>query len=97
MVVLHNEMPWQVATNFLLAATHGYAYGQCWRYDLINQRLEGLEGRISPTDALHLLEDASQDVTQWSITYDMTHGNLQVVVGRDYSNAVRFHVEGSVQ
>lgn len=85
MVVFHNESPWQVATNFLFVSTKGNAQGHCWRYDLIEQRLDGHDGRISSRDALRLLEDVSQDITQWSIIYHMTSGELEVVMGRSYS------------
>jgi hypothetical protein len=88
MVVFRNESTWQVATNFLLASTNGHEQGQCWRYDLINQRLKELEGKVSFQDAFHLLEDVSQDITQWSIVYHMTSGNLNIVMGRDYSGRI---------
>ena len=94
MVVFRNEAPWQVATNFLLSSTHGNTDGWCWRYDLISRRLYGLEGRISSKKALHLLEDVSQDHTQWSVLYNMTTGDLQIVMGRDYSGTIHtFHLE----
>ena len=85
MVVFRNESTWQVITNFLLASTNGNPQGQCWRYDRINQRLNEQEGRVSSRDAIRLLEDVSQEGTQWSIVYNMTSGDLQVVMGHDYS------------
>jgi len=85
MVVFRNESSWQVATNFLLASTNGHAQGQCWRYDLIEQQLQELEGRISSKNALRLLEDVAQDHTQWSIVYHISSGDLKVVMGRDFS------------
>jgi hypothetical protein len=98
MVVFHNESQWQVATNFLLASTNGDTQGQCWRYDLINERLNELEGQISVRNALRLLEDVSQDITQWSIVYHMTTGAIDVVMGREYARrAHTFHLEGSVR
>ena len=94
MVVFRNEAPCQLATNILLSSTHGNTDGWCWRYDLISRRLYGLEGRISSKKALHLLEDVSQDHTQWSVLYNMTTGDLQIVMGRDYSGTIHtFHLE----
>lgn len=93
MVVFRNESPWLVATNFLLASTNGDAQGQCWRYDLISQRLTESEGWISSQEAFHLLEDVSQENTQWSILYHMTSGDLEIVMGRSYSEKVHsFHL-----
>jgi hypothetical protein len=93
MVVFRNESTWQIATNFLLASTNGNAQGQCWRYDLINQRLKELEGQVSSEDAFQLLEDVSQDNTQWSIVYHMTSGDLEIIMGRGYSTEAHiFHL-----
>ena len=83
MVIFRNEARWQTATNFLLASPNQYE--PCWRYDLIEQRLNELDGRVSSKDAIHLLEDVSQDITQWSVVYHMTTGELEVVMGREYS------------
>jgi hypothetical protein len=97
MVAFRNESQWQVATNFLLASTNGNAQGQCWRYDLIERRLNELGGRVSTKNAFRLLEDVSQDHTQWSILYHMTSGDLEVVMGREYTRKVHtFHLEGTV-
>lgn len=93
MVIFRNDARWQTATNFLLASTNGDAQGQCWRYDLISQRLTESEGWISSQEAFHLLEDVSQENTQWSILYHMTSGDLEIVMGRSYSVKVHsFHL-----
>lgn len=98
MIVFRNEPPWQTATNFLLASTKGQTQGQCWRYDLIEQRLKEWEGKASFEDALRLLEDVSQDNTQWSILYHMTSGDLDIVMGRDYSgNPHTFQMEQTIR
>ncbi|MEW6030688.1 MAG: carcinine hydrolase/isopenicillin-N N-acyltransferase family protein [Chloroflexota bacterium] len=96
MVVFRNESTWQVATNFLLASTNGNEQGQCWRYDLLEQRLNELQGWVSSNDALHLLEDVSQDITQWSIVYHLASGDLEIVMGQDYSEIHEFHLEQMV-
>jgi hypothetical protein len=93
MVIFRNDARWQTATNFLLASTNGDEQGQCWRYDLINRRLNELEGQISSQAAFHLLGDVSQENTQWSILYHMTSGDLEIVMGRSYSVKVHsFHL-----
>ena len=88
MVVFRNETPWQVATNFLLASTNGNKLGQCWRYDLLDQRLGEQYGKVSSKDALRLLDDVSQDITQWSIVYHMTSGKVHIVMGQAYSGTL---------
>ena len=98
MVVFRNDTPWQVATNFLLASTNGNVQGQCWRFDLISQRLLDLGGQISPQDSIRLLEEVSQDHTQWSILYHMTGRDIDIVMGRDYSGKpLTFHLDQPLQ
>ncbi len=93
MIVFRNETPWQVTTNFLVASTNGDTQGQCWRYDRVDERLKQLGGQISSKDALHLLEDVSQENTQWSIVYHMTSGDMEVVMGRNYLGTIHtFHL-----
>jgi hypothetical protein len=88
MVVFRNDNDWQTATNFLVASAQGHAQGHCPRYDRMQERLARLHGRIAAPDALALLEDVSQDSTQWSIVYHMTSGEIEVVMGRGYSEPV---------
>lgn len=98
MVMFRNETTWQVATNFLLASTNGNPQSQCWRYDRVDERLKELEGRILSKDALRLLKDVSQENTQWSIVYHMTSGDLEIVMGRNYSGTTHtFHLEKIAQ
>jgi linear amide C-N hydrolase (choloylglycine hydrolase family) len=94
MVVFRNKSAWHTATNFLLASVNGHPQGECWRYDRMSRRLGELQGQISAPDAVSLLGDVSQDSTQWSIVYHVTSGDLEVVMGRGYSEPVRsFHLE----
>jgi len=92
MRVFHNEDPWQLATNFLVAATDRNPQGQCPRYDRISQRLQETGGQLSAQEALSLLADVSQDHpqegsnTQWSIVYDMSGGDVNIVMGMKYAN-----------
>jgi hypothetical protein len=96
MVVFRNAASWQTATNFLLARTDGRPQGQCWRYDRMSQHLQETEGRMSSQDALVLLADVSQGNTQWSIVYHMGTGEVNIVLGRDYSGVIHhFEVEPS--
>ncbi len=92
MHVFRNEDPWQLATNFLDAGTDGQPQGQCLRFDHISQRLEALKGRSTVEEALRILEQVSQDgaetSTQWSVVYDMSAGEVHVVMGQKYTDGV---------
>ncbi len=98
MVTFRNRSGWQTATNFLLASTDGHPQGQCWRYDRMVQRLRELQGRILSPDAIRLLEDVSQENTQWSIVYHLASGDIDIVMGRNYSRPVHtFHLVQSAR
>jgi hypothetical protein len=88
MVVFRSGTTWQVATNFLLASTNGKERGLCWRYDLLEQRLAASNGHLSSEAAMHLLEEVSQENTQWSVVYHLISGDLDVIMGRRYQGEV---------
>ncbi len=98
MVIFRSEDPWQLATNFLVASTAGRTQGQCPRYDRISQRLQELGGQLTIQEALNLLagvsqgepqgEPQAQSTTQWSLVYDMTGSDVNIVMGRKYTGGV---------
>lgn len=91
MIQLPNENAWHVATNHLRCIAHGD--GGCWRYRTIDQRLTQLNGEIEAGGAMQLLSDVKQESTQWSSVYDLTSGDIQVVIGQKYNNTFPFHLD----
>jgi hypothetical protein len=92
MVIMPNETPWHLATNFLRASVGESAAGQCWRYDRLSQRLTDAQGRMTTPSAMRLLSDVSQEGTQWSIVYGMSTGDVSVTMGRQYDTPHTFHL-----
>ena len=93
MTVLRNDQPWQVSTNFILAQERPVGAGSpCWRYNRAYSRLEQSQGAISSAEAMSLLEDVSQANTMWSVVYDMTGGDVQVAMGRQFNQVHSFHL-----
>lgn len=90
MVVTPNEASWHQATNFLRAAAGDSTEGICWRHDTISERLQETGGRVTVEDAFNLLEDVSQDGTQWSVVYEMDDYQVSVVMGRQYESVHTF-------
>jgi hypothetical protein len=88
MRVLRTETGWHHATNFLVSAAVT-AGGRCHRYDTITAELESRAGYLDFGGAFALLERVAQPTTQWSVVYDLTSGEFQVAMGRDYE---RIHV-----
>lgn len=89
-VVLPNEQPWHVGTNFLRSAAGESAEGYCWRYDEIGRQLSETGGRLSAQGATDLLNAVSQDGTQWSIVYGISSGEISVTMGRAYEHVHAF-------
>ncbi len=93
MIVIPNISPWHRATNFLVSAHDDEPAGVCWRYDEIGRRLEEATGGITSHQAMELLQDVSQQNTQWSIVYGMKDGEVSVAMGRDYDRIHSFRLD----
>jgi hypothetical protein len=91
--VIYNFDPWHLATNFLRSSQGVSATGICGRYDEIKSRLSNSGGTIGIDDALRLLEDVSQENTQWSIVYSLTTGEINVSMDRNYQSVHEFHLD----
>jgi metal-dependent hydrolase (beta-lactamase superfamily II) len=90
MILIPNDKPWHLATNFLLSSVRDPSAGQCWRYDRIEQRLTQTQGRLSLQEAMDLLAQASQALTQWSVVYGLSTGEVQVAMGQQYDTVHTF-------
>ena len=89
-IVLENQEDWQMATNFLVSEALADSATQYWRYGMISERLDESGGRINSGEAMTLLEDVSQNNTQWSVVYRITPGEVRIAMGRDYSRIHQF-------
>ncbi len=93
-VVIRNREPWQVATNFLVSEEQPEgADSSCWRYNGAYETLRAANGRLSSSQAMSLVARASVDNTLWSVVYNLTAGEIQVVVGRHYDRVHTFKLE----
>jgi hypothetical protein len=83
-VVLWNDRPWHLATNFLCAPLGPSLVGECPRYDRMAERLEETGGALAPSRGIDLLCEVSQPgLTQWSVVYDLAAGEVRVFMGRN--------------
>jgi hypothetical protein len=87
--VIENEVPWHLATNTLIAPLKD-PVGHDLRYDRIYERLTETQGMLDPATAMQLLSDVSQGITQWSIVYEMSNQQVDVVMGREYATVHTF-------
>jgi len=96
--LLPNDQPWHLATNFLLESVQGDPRAACWRYRTIAEGLEAAQGRLSPDDAMALLQAVSQGSasgtgTQWSAVYQVNAGALSLALGGRYDAVHTFYLE----
>ncbi len=92
-LILRNDQPWQVSTNFQFALEKPQgANSSCWRYNRVYQTLAQANGKLTQSEALTLLQNVSQDSTQWSVTYNLTQGTIQLVMDRHYDQVKTFSV-----
>jgi hypothetical protein len=92
LVVIPNEEPWHLATNFLRSAVGDEPQSQCPRYARIYEQLAEAQGRITPQEAMEILKGVAQPSTQWSIVYGMSSGEVEVVMGKKYGEGHRFQM-----
>jgi hypothetical protein len=91
---LRNTEKWQVATNFVIAEElpRGAQSG-CWRYNTAYAALQRTEGTMSTPEAMPLLQEVSQENTIWSAVYNMTSGQIQVAMDRQYGRVHAFQLK----
>lgn len=90
--VLRNDSGWLHMTNFLLSDVDSTA-GHCDRYDTIEAELDSAGGELDLEGALRILKRVAQTHTQWSITYDLTTGNVRVAMGQAYERVHAFALD----
>lgn len=94
MRVIRNNERWQVATNFVISDVRPEGRkARCNRYRKAHETLEQEDGNISQKEAMTLLGDVSQASTLWSAVYNITTGDIQVVMGKKYSEVREFTLE----
>jgi hypothetical protein len=91
MVVLPNKDPWHLATNHFRCNAQGY--GGCLRYRTISEQLSSVGGYLTAENAMQLLSQVRQAVTQWSVVYDMTSGDIQLALGGNYKSFYSFTLD----
>lgn len=86
-IVIKNQRPWQVATNFNIHRLQNKNKIQCERYKLASELLKENAGNFTPMEAMKVLEKVSQyRSTMWSCVYNMSHCILYIAIGSRYDN-----------
>ena len=92
-MVLRNDSPWQVATNFLLTGlSEEERRASCPRYLRAYDALAEKNGHVSIQKAMMILEDVSQSNTIWSVVYNAETHHFHVAMGKMYSQLHEFEL-----
>lgn len=91
MITLPNKEPWHMATNHFRCIAVGD--GGCTRYRTLSETLSTVNGQVDERSAMQLLSKVEQDITQWSVVYNMTDGTVDVALGGNYARIYSFDLE----
>lgn len=91
LVVLPNDKPWHLATNHLRCIAKDD--GGCQRYHTLLEQLATANGQMDEQAAMQLLSQVAQSSTQWSAVYNMSNGDVSVVMGQNYNEVIDFHLD----
>ena len=91
MFLLPNEETWHLATNHFRCNAKGD--GGCIRYHSVAERLAEVNGQLDVEGAMQLLSEVKQEMTQWSVVYDMTNGAIDVALGGDFDTRYSFRLD----
>jgi choloylglycine hydrolase len=96
--VTREHKPWQAAANFTVFTVEPEKRrSQSYRYLVADQELERNEGNMTMTQAFRLLQEVSQDhgpmPTQWSTVYNISTGEVHVVMNRQYDQIHDFAIK----
>jgi hypothetical protein len=95
MVVLPNEEPWLLATNFFVSSAGvgpTAESGLCPRYDRMLDTLRPTGGILQVNQALELLRQVANDTTQWSVVYDLSQRSVHIAMGGKFETVYSFEL-----
>jgi len=92
LIVIRNNEPFQVSTNFVICNSGAPEIRPCWRYDRVYITLKENNGNITEEDAMNILELVSGEITRWSVIYNMSSCDLQIAVGRQFNSVKKFNL-----
>ena len=91
-VIPRGAQPWQVMVNFQQATSTDASRKADGRWNTATTRLAAARGKLDPAQALALLKDVRQGITQWSAAYDLKARTVSLVVGQQYGTVHEFRV-----
>jgi predicted choloylglycine hydrolase len=87
--IIRGEKNWQVSTNYLFSEPQ---QPDCWRYKKASEALAKEQGDITNQQAMDILQGTSQDITTWSIVYNLSTGGINLALGKHYDQIHTFEL-----
>jgi predicted choloylglycine hydrolase len=85
--IIRGDKNWQVSTNYLFSEPQ---QPDCWRYKKASEALAKEQGDITNQQAMDILQGTSQDITTWSIVYNLSTGGINLALGKHYDQVHTF-------
>lgn len=92
MKIIPNTDPWQVSTNFILSEYDDPGQAGCWRFQRACSILEGIDGSVTNSSAMDILDKVSQANTIWSVIYNKSSGDISIATGSELSNTLHYNL-----
>jgi predicted choloylglycine hydrolase len=92
--IVRGEKNWQVSTNFLFSEPQ---QPDCCRYKKAFESLAKKQGDITNKQAMDILQGTSQDMTTWSVVYNLSTGGINLALGKDYDQVHTFKLSMETQ
>ncbi|MEN6333215.1 MAG: C45 family peptidase [Phycisphaerales bacterium] len=80
----------RVSTNFLLSEANE---PDCWRYRRVSGQIDDASTNGSFVGVMSLLESVSLPNTVWSAVYNLSTGEVRLVMGKDYDRVHQFRLD----
>ncbi|MDD3349735.1 MAG: carcinine hydrolase/isopenicillin-N N-acyltransferase family protein [Eubacteriales bacterium] len=97
-IPLKKDGDWQVVTNFIQQDAPDFEFQNCWRYQKAENVLMEHANKMTAESSMKLLADTSQsgtagDGTQFSVVFNLTEREFDIVFGKKYENSYSFGLE----
>jgi hypothetical protein len=79
----------QISTNYLLSEQNE---SDCWRYQKAFESIGDARAGTSFAEAMRLLQATSLSNTAWSAVYNLSSGDIRLVMGRNYDHVHVFQL-----
>ena len=89
MIVIRSPEPWLVMTNFNIGSLSENEEPVCERYIRTEDTLKGVQGQVSPQEAMDILEQASIPETLWSIVFNLSDISMDIALYRQYDEILQ--------